>query len=180
MRVQRLLPWAIALILIGLVGARFFWIDSYTIPQNGMFPAIPKGSSIWVNKFAFWKPSDVKRGDVVVYEHLENSQRYLYIWRVIGLPGERIQTNDTELLINNKIIPINHQRTDGDKQIYLEQHRDCQFEICFESTAKQLPPNSDIQLGPDEFFLMGDNRYSAADSRYKGPVRFSAICGKKI
>jgi type IV secretory pathway protease TraF len=31
-----------------------------------------------------------------------------------------------------------------------------------------------------EFFVIGDNRFDARDSRYLGPVTFASIIGKKL
>jgi signal peptidase I len=180
MKLSPKVQWTLAIGLIAsLAVVKFFVMDYYNIPQNGMYPAIPRDSTVWVNKLAYSQAADVKRGDIVIYEHRENGQTYNYIWRVVGLPGERVQTTADELIINGK--PVSHVavRTEGQSEIYQEQHPDCQFEICIEPKDK-LPPETDQTLGSDEFFLLGDNRHSAADNRYKGPVKFSAFIGKKF
>jgi len=37
-----------------------------------------------------------------------------------------------------------------------------------------------VELGPDEFFVIGDDRFSSADSRFFGPVEAGRIIGKVI
>jgi signal peptidase I len=36
----------------------------------------------------------------------------------------------------------------------------------------------DLLLGPDEYFMLGDNRFASSDSRVFGPVRREEIEGK--
>jgi type IV secretory pathway protease TraF len=33
---------------------------------------------------------------------------------------------------------------------------------------------------PGQFFVMGDNRLDARDSRYFGPIAFGSLIGKKL
>ena len=165
------------LIVLGTV--KFFVVDYFNVPQNGMYPAIPRDSTVWMYKLAYSQPADVKRGDIAIYQDRENGQLYNYIWRVVGLPGEQIQTKGDELIINGKHVTHIALRAEGENQIFREEHSDCQFEICIEPQAK-IPPDTDLTLGPDEFFLMGDNRHGAEDNRYKGPVKFGTFLGKKL
>jgi len=37
-----------------------------------------------------------------------------------------------------------------------------------------------MELGPDEFFVAGDNRFSSADSRFFGPVKSGMVIGKVL
>lgn len=52
-----------------------------------------------------------------------------------------------------------------------------------EGWDKDLPLSGNfksITLGPDEFFMVGDNRSSSADSRFFGPVSSKMITGKVV
>jgi signal peptidase I len=46
------------------------------------------------------------------------------------------------------------------------------------SNADKSPDIFDIQLGPDEYWAMGDNRRNSMDSRYWGPLKRNFIHGK--
>lgn len=167
-------------ILIAVALSRAFYIDFFSVPQNGMYPAIPQDSRIFVNKRAYNTVADVRRGDVVVFGHIENGQHYNYIWRVVALPGERVQAQDRILTVNGSVIPQLYKRNLDHLQIYEEQHVEGNYEICFDTTANKLPPNVDLMIAADELFVMGDNRYRAVDSRYLGAIKFNAIQGKQF
>ncbi len=38
----------------------------------------------------------------------------------------------------------------------------------------------ELLLGKDEYFVVGDDRFSSADSRFFGPVRSDRIVGKVL
>ena len=82
-----------------------------------------------------------------------------FVKRVIGLPGDTIEIIEGVLHINGE--PLD--------EPYLDPAR-CRF-------MDTRPPRT---LGPDEYFVMGDNRDRSNDSRSVGPIRRRAIRGKVI
>ncbi len=55
--------------------------------------------------------------------------------------------------------------------------------IAADKTKKRAPVNgieirNEASLGPDQYFVLGDNTTNALDSRYFGPIRRQAIHGK--
>lgn len=94
--------------------------------------------------------TDYKRFDIVVVnKSVEGSN---LIKRVIGLPGETIKYRRGKLYINDKII---------DDSYAYGNTEDFQA----------------ITLGPDEYFLMGDNREISLDSRILGVIKKDEIEG---
>ena len=57
----------ICLLAVAALVAKVFFIGNYYIPHNGMYPTLPAGSHLLTSKRAYSKPSDVKRGDIVVF-----------------------------------------------------------------------------------------------------------------
>jgi signal peptidase I len=57
-RSKRIVTWSLAAVLLALVVTRVFFINFYRIPQNGMYPGLPAGSRLFVNKRAYSVPSD--------------------------------------------------------------------------------------------------------------------------
>jgi len=172
---------AIALaVLVAIVAIKIFFVGYYNIPQNGMYPGLPAGSTFFTAKRAYPDASSVKRGDIVVFVREENGQRYNYIWRVIALPGETVAASGESLTVNGQ--PVQRQRVreaDG-TTVFLERIGDASYEVAFESSPLDRAPDASVTVPSDQFFVMGDNRLGARDSRYFGPISFSAIIGKKL
>ena len=99
------------------------------------------------------------RGEVVVF-HAPDKQDDFYIKRVIGLPGERIK------IASNKVILFNEEHPQG---VVLDEG-----EYLVEDTSGVV----NIELGEEEYFVMGDNRDASFDSRRFGAIHRSAIVGR--
>jgi signal peptidase I len=166
--------------VLALVVVRLFvgWFS--VIPQNGMYPGLPAGS--WV--FGLYRPyadvSQVARGDIIMFERQEKGQRYVYIWRVVGLPGETVMIDGDRLLVNDKEVLRDKVRSEDSLEIYRERCEDATYEVAY---GPKLPPDiadsMKVTVPQDHLFVMGDNRHHAVDSRAFGPIPFSSIVAKK-
>lgn len=94
------------------------------------------------------------RGDVIVLES-PNSSDDLLIKRVVGLPNETVVIRDGRVYINGEILD----------ESYVQDY--CHSQSC----------NGEWALGPDEYFVLGDNRNHSHDSHSFGPVSASSIKG---
>ena len=92
-----------------------------------------------------------------MYKRQENARSY--IKRIIGLPGETVQIKDGKIYIDGKILEEDYETT----------------AIEDAGTAAE-----EIDLGGDEYFVLGDNRKNSEDSRMAdiGNVKRSEIEGK--
>ena len=97
------------------------------------------------------------RNDVVVIQR-DGSQ---YVGHIIGMPGDTIEiTDDATVRVNgNNIV---------------------ETEIFFKTEAFQDAVPYPVQLGSNEYFLLGDHRETAHDSRYFGAVTRDELKGKVI
>jgi signal peptidase I len=95
--------------------------------------------------FPFTGP--VERGTVVKFRY-PRDRRKSFVERVVGLPGERLS-------IVNGVVRI------GDVSL---------SEPYVAAENRWFGEFGPIQLGPDEYFVMGDNRRNSSDSREWGPV----------
>lgn len=111
-----------------------------------------------VSKAAYWIGSP-DRYDIVAYRLMENSGQYYDIKRVIGLPGETISIHDGQVYVNDTILS----NMPSDDYIF---------------TAGLA--ETEIVLGDDEYFLLGDNVNNSQDSRFVniGNVRKAEILGE--
>jgi len=93
------------------------------------------------------------RGDVVVLDAPNADE--LLIKRVIGLPGETITIRDGRVYVDGEFL----------EESYVREF--CTYRSC----------NGEWELGPDEYFVLGDNRSHSLDSHSFGPVPRAAIKG---
>jgi signal peptidase I len=177
---MKVIGWSVVIVVLALLALKTFFIGYYRIPQNGMYPTLPAGSLMFTIKRPYSDISSVKRGDIVVFVREQNGGRYNYIWRVIGLPGDKVETSGESLMINGQ--PAARERlADADgKSVFREQLGGVSYEIAFDPSAKERPPNVSMIVPSDHVFVIGDNRFNAFDSRRFGPIPFSSIIGKKL
>ena len=146
------------LVLFVVVPIRFFIAQPFVVNGASMSPTFTSGDYIIVDKISynFQKPT---RGDVVVFKYPLDPERD-FIKRIIGLPNESIEINGATISIFNESNP-NGINLD---EKYLE--------------TKGAYGNSKNILGPEEYFVLGDNRSMSSDSRTWGSVPEKLIIGK--
>ncbi len=109
-----------------------------------------------------------KRGDVVVFDEkgIDGGQDdKQLIKRVIGLPGDRVVVKDGSVTIYNKEHP---EGFNPDKTLPYGQN------------IPATTGERDDKLGPDQIFVLGDNRPVSLDSRVFGPIQANQIVGKLV
>lgn len=159
----------------------FLPIKCYKIPQNGMYPNLPAKTKFWAKKKLFFTMSEIKRGDVVIYYMEKNGKKYDMVWRVIGLPGDKIVIRGIDLFINGKQISQNQEKETKEHIIYKENNNGAEYLVAYKKEldrSKRI--DIDIEVPKDSFFLLGDNRDDAWDCRFTGSVPFEQIIGKKF
>lgn len=130
------------------------------------------GDHVFVNKLIYHF-SVPKRGDVIVFKTKGIKSPYVrpneyYIKRLVGLPGETIGIEPPYIIVNGQKLTspaIFKKIADGQNGYggYL---------------TRLTTSFSTITLGPDEYFVLGDNSKNSLDGRYYGPIRREAIIGK--
>jgi signal peptidase I len=146
-----------------------------------MAPTLLPGDFVLVERLSY-RFGEPARGDVVVFStdaisHSDVRPNSFYIKRVAGLPGERIQIEPPNLLVNGDNVdtpPIMKNissKTDGYEGFLLAHGNTRMKPVLTE-------PNDAVVLGEDEYFLLGDNTEHSLDSRYFGPVSGKSIIGR--
>ena len=102
----------------------------------------------------------IKRFDIVVV-YIARDNKYI-VKRVIGLPNDIISYQNDQLYINHQIIEEDFLNENYINSVLQEG----------ENFTRNLDP---IQLGSDEYYLMGDNRLYSLDSTYYGPFKADQI-----
>ena len=118
-----------------------------------MLPTYPDRSKHFVNRLAYlWH--EPQRGDVVGIRLA--GPHVMYMKRIIGLPDETVAFVDGRVLINGAVLAEPYEKTDCDWN------------------------RAPITLGPDEYFVVGDNRTMPEENHVFGKVERSRIVGKTI
>ncbi|MBK8257869.1 MAG: signal peptidase I [Polyangiaceae bacterium] len=166
-------------VIVLLVTARMLF-HTWRIPQNGMYPSLPKGSMVLGREFLQGPPTDIQRGDVVVYERERDGKVYDFIWRVVGLPGETIEIRDDVVFINSRPLRQEVVKVEGESDILREHAEQTSYLIALPHTRSGAKDSNhpSIVVPDGSVFLLGDNRHHAFDSRADGPVKLGAIHGR--
>jgi len=172
--------WAIPGGLLMVVALVFFRHHHmrYTIPQDGMYPGMPSGTTFWVTRRPYRSVADVRRGDVIVFSRPRGGVDYDYVWRVIGLPGERIAIHQDAVSVNGQPLPRTPLRDEGGMRMFQEMAGEESYRIALPTW---LAPQSEFPGGmvpAGHVFVLGDNRHQAADSRTMGPIAFDSILAR--
>jgi signal peptidase I len=129
-----------------------------------MFPNFHDGDLILTDKISY-RFNLPQRFDVVVIKAPPSEpcaeQNCEYIKRIIGLPNESIRIYTNQIFINSN--PI--------EQTFLSAD-------VYTNGGSILREGQTLQLGSDEYMVMGDNRTYSRDGREFGPIKRNAIIGK--
>ena len=155
-RMWRKLPYRslIAAILaagVGVAAGRNLLGRISVVSGSSMCPTFEPG--MWVRSTPI--TADLDRGDVVVLD--DGSAEYA-LKRVVGLPGETVHVWRGYVFINERILLEPYLA----KNVY--------------TFPKQR--QTVFLLGPDQYFVLGDNRPCSSDSRTYGPVERKQIKGR--
>ncbi len=145
-----------AIITIALI--KVFLFRPFIVKGQSMEPNFFEKDYLIIDELTY-RFSEPKRGDVIVFRSPVSDDYYLK--RIIGLPGERIQIG------NNKVIIYNDKNPEG-------------FMIDEFYLTEPTPGIDSVNLGPDQYYVMGDNRDASYDSRRFGAISRDRIIGRVI
>jgi signal peptidase I len=149
----------VGLVVLALVIAlliKTFLFQAFYIPSESMTPTLKIDDRVLVNKLSY-KLHDVHRGDIVVFESPPNADPGIddLVKRVIGLPGDTVAAHGGHIFINGRRL----------EEKYLPDN----------VTTGQFDP---VKVGPDHYWVMGDNRGNSKDSRVFGTITRDQIVGR--
>ena len=118
-----------------------------------MLPTYKDHSINFVNRLAY-RHHEPQRGDVVSIRFAGN--HIMYMKRIIGLPGETVGFEKGRVIINGSVLDEPYEKTACDWNV---------------------PP---VQLGPDEYYVVGDNRTMPVENHVFGKVTRDRIVGRVL
>ncbi len=149
----RTLEQVAMLALLGgsLIAMFRFVMTPVRITGSSMEPTCHSGQIRWINRLAYWR-TPPQRGDVVAVQG--NNPRFLYLKRLIGLPGETVTITKGVVFINDAPLPE---------------------EYATRSEEWQVPP---VRLGSNLYLIIGDNRWMSQDLHVFGTIERGQIAGR--
>lgn len=141
----------VLIVVLVRVGMDTF-LPRYVVDGASMQPNFHTSERVIVDRISMLF-SGPARGDVVVLDSPRADE--LLIKRVIGLPNETITIRSGRVYVDGHLLD----------EPYVDNY--CTYVSC----------DGTWELGPDEYFVLGDNRSHSLDSHSFGPVSRSAIKG---
>jgi len=153
--------WEIAKIVVvaALIVApiRYFLFQPFLVRGQSMEPNFENGDYLIVDEISY-RFKNPRRGEVIVFKYPNNSSQR-FIKRIIGLPGEIIEIKNGKITIQE----------DKSSQVLNE----LDYLPLLKTTG-----DIKVELGENEYFVLGDNRAYSFDSRRFGPLSEEKIIGK--
>ncbi len=143
---------------------RYFLIQPFIVEGGSMLPNFIDQEYLLAEKLHYFI-GEPNRGDVVIFKY-PNNPTTNFIKRVIALPGETIEIENSQIKI------INQEHPSGvilNESAYLASNV---------KTLTQSREKFSKKLGQDEYFVMGDNREHSSDSREWGILPKTNIIGR--
>jgi signal peptidase I len=182
-KVPRIIVVLVSLAILFLA-VRQFVAQPFGIPTGAMEPTLMGspdrktiGDRIIVSKLAYWFHGP-RRGDIVVFKTVDISKVDLFprvppdqihVKRVVGIPGDTVSIRPPFVQINGKELvdpPIFAKIASGSNG------------FSGYAAIGHLSEGRQVTLGPDEYFVLGDNSRNSLDSRFFGPIKRKRIIGR--
>ena len=136
------------LLFVILIPIRLFIAQPFVVVGGSMDPTFATGQYLIVDELSY-RFETPERGQVIIFKYPKDTTKY-FIKRIIGLPSEKISIKDGVVTIKNSAHP------DGFvlDEPYIKN-----------PSTSNLPEQT---LGSNDYFVMGDNRYSQSRFTYLG------------
>ncbi len=149
-----------AIVAAAIVFPIRFWIaQPFVVNGPSMDSTFHDGEYLIVDQISY-RFNEPERGDVLIFKYPENPSKY-FIKRLIGLPGETVVVRNDVVTIINK----DHPEGVTLSEPYIN--------------SKSFITKT-LTLGPEEYFVMGDNRGVSSDSRVWGALPREDLVGRPI
>jgi signal peptidase I len=151
---------AFIIAMVIIVPIRYFLAQPFFVRGASMEPNFEDGEYLVVDQLSY-RFRAPERGEVIVFRY-PNRPSQFFIKRIVGLPNERVAVANGQVTVYNSTHP---QGVILDESAYLPDGL---------RTGGQV----DMQLGPRDYFVLGDNRPVSSDSRSWGLLPDSDIIGR--
>ena len=149
----------VLLAVVIVVPVRVWIAQPFIVSGASMEPTFQTGQYLVIDELTYHL-SQPQRGDVVIFRYPVDPSEF-FIKRIIGLPNETVSVTPDAVQITEP-----SGATETLNEPYL--------------TNRGNGNPQTVVLGPDQFFVMGDNRPDSYDSRAWGPVPRANLVGRAL
>jgi len=159
-------------------------VETFKVPSASMVPTILPGDRFFADKRVGHRGGPpVHRGDIAVFVY-PNDRTMMYVKRIVGLPGDRIEIDGMRVLVNGQTIVGDEVHDLGSAELnrQLADHRAFRETVDGKSYVvlwrKDGAHDALTTIVPSgQVFVLGDNRDSSRDSRYFGTLPLADVSG---
>jgi signal peptidase I len=174
-------------VVVLLLLVRAFVLDVFHVPSESMVPALQPGDRIWVNRLAYgvrWPLSGEpltrgqlpRRGEVVVFRNPRDPAT-VFVKRVLGVPGDRVEVRDRIAALNGQPL-VQSWPTGLDVAEQLVELDGSPFVLRADVAHPAPPVRLDLLVPQGHLFVIGDNLDHSDDSRHWGLVAERHLIGR--
>jgi signal peptidase I len=176
----------------------------YTIPSSSMEPGLVTGDYVVTSKYAYgWSRASLPfdpplfsgrlfgrgplRGDVVLFR-LPRDRQQVWVKRLIGLPGDRVQVLNGQVFVNARAVPRgvlgtvqDHDDPARQVQLVRETLPDGRNWLTYDGGPGSRGDDTEIFAVPaGHYLMMGDNRDNSLDGRFPGDVGVGLLPAENV
>lgn len=135
-------PYAVAIGIVIILKSYIFILAN--VPSTSMLNTLQVDDKIYGNRLAYNETDKPERGDIIIFNSPMNDGE-LFVKRLIGLPGEKVEIREAKVYINDSDTPLEEDYLPNSWAVYND------------GLTYYVPEG--------EYFFMGDNRNASNDSR---------------
>ncbi|MBB4803068.1 signal peptidase I [Flavobacterium nitrogenifigens] len=159
-------------------------VQSYLIPSAGNEPTVKLGDRVVADLRAF-NNTEPDYGDIVIFKKKDSLNPWIY--RIVALPNDNVEIRHGSLIINGRKCKTRFIKETKSEEFDVYEHEEelpnghkhkiYTFKTPFEEDKSAI---NKVTVPSNGYFLLGDNRDNAVDSRYIGVIYKDELMGKLV
>lgn len=153
--------WVLSIIIAAAIAfiIKGFLIDIIQVSGTSMLPNLSDRDRLLIEKVSLYT-HNYERGEIIIFKPNDETKD-IYIKRIIGLPGDRVEIKNGEVYVNSEKLDEKYLKSG----MY---------------TAAEQNQYNNLTVPENCLYVLGDNRTVSEDSRYIGPIPIENIRGHAV